>query len=508
MLSFVSCLIAVAGAILLLFFKSSFLKEIKATAIFVSAIVLLASIFLLFPKTHESAVEFGGVVYFGSDFFSALASIVVAFLTLLCLVATVSKGDENLGEFAETESFLARKYYVSLLLLEGLYILLFSSQNLIISALILLVAITLLYFMTQKTDKKIENIALKTLAFRITGTFLLILASIFNGFVEESSLDIYFFLVGIIFILPMLPVHTYLSDMFAGIGLKDGLATIILQLVGFYMLLSFSTAHNVEISSIAGFWIVLVLINLFVIVLASRSQLCIYRQFSYLMVFFSGMVAFLNFALIDSISALNTVKYLALSIPLILSFAWICINQLRIFDESGSFSKLSGKLSGDSFSINFIKSTFIVSFLFIVGIPFTPVFNAIVKTAGTFIAMDYTVSIIFIPFNTTSLLILLLFAFLLHVLNFANTLQKLCQKENPDVEKPENISPTTPKEIFISRNFVFISISVLILILVLSILPVFFFRKLHEDTQKIQNVSGESQSKTLEINSSEGLNEK
>ena len=508
MLSFISCMIAIAGAILLLFFKSTHLKEIKATAIFVSVIILLASIFLLYPKSHESVIVFDGTAYFGSDYFSALSSIVVAFLTLLCIIATQSSGCENFREITKSESISTRKYYVMLLMLEGLYILLFSSRSLIISALIILVAISLLYFMMRKSDKKLESVALKTLAFRLTGAFFLILAGIFNGFTEDSCLDLYFFMFGIIFILPILPVHTYLSDMFAGIGLKDGLAAIILQFVGFYMLLSFSTAMNTEISSIAGFWIVLSLINLIVIVLASRSQLGIYRQFSYVLVFFAGLVAFFNFALIEDIFALNTVKYLALCTPLILSFCWVCIYQLKLYDESGSFSNIGGKLSGTSISMNVLKSFLIISILLVVGIPFTPIFNAIIKAATALIAMDYTVFIFFIPLNTTVILVLVLIAFLLHVLNSANTLQKLFQTSKQKSENHGENSQTEHKDIIISRNYIFIAISLLILIVILSILPVFIFRKLRCDTQKIQNVSSESQAGTLEIKSSEGLNEK
>ena len=508
MLSFISCLIAIAGAILLLFFKSSNLKEIKATAIFMSVIILLASVFLLFPKSHESVINIGGSEYFGTDYFSALASIVVAFLTFLCIIVSQTKKHENKHENAEPESVNTRKYYVLLLMLVGMYFLLFSSRQLIITALSLLVAICLLYFMTEKNDKKQEAVALKVLAFRIAGAFLLILAGIFNGFIDDSSFVLYFFLFGILFILPMLPVHTYLSDMFAGIGLKEGLASIILQFVGFYMLLSFSTTMNTEISAIAGFWIILALINLFVVALAFRSQQSIYRQFSYLLVFFAGLVAFFNFALIDDISALNTVKYLALCIPLILSLGWIGLYQLKIFDNSGSFSNIAGKLTGDSFSAKFLKSMFIVAFLLIVGIPFSPIYNSIIIAASALIAMEYTVVILFIPLNTTVLLILALLAFLLLILNSANTLQKLCQTNDTESENPDKNSQSMSKDIIISRNYIFIAISLLILIVILSILPVFIFRKLRSDTQKIQNVSGESHTKTLEIKSSEGLNEK
>ncbi len=485
MLTLILAALSILGGILLLFFKPIKVREVKTTSVLISLIVLFGSFFLLFPGPRTE-ISFNSEVYFSIDSFSGLLSIVLVFLTLFALFTSAISQQSGLKSSQENDNKLnlesenrTGRSYILLLILQGLILILLSSGNLIQTSFLLLISSVVLFFIISDRKPRLYQAALKTLIYQLIGIIFLFGSAILIETESKSSAFFLFFL-GLIFLLPLIPAHTYLSDLFAEIRLSAGIAVLIFQLSTFFIMIKFSTSVFSDSASASSAGIILPLVSLFIIVLSAKAQEDIYRLFSYLICFFYALAALYFFASYPinrnvEESDFQGVKFLVICLPLILASFWVIINLIcsQINNPNNEKFYLISRFKGVLRDKLLLNIYFVLNLLFVIAFPLTPIFYGIISASKQILSQDFTITFLGIPLRANVILMLVGLTFLLHIYWIVDLYRKLLTNTEND-----EIQEVIAENSVISRNHILILTGMLILILILSIFPVYFFQNL------------------------------
>jgi len=362
----------------------------------------------------------------------------------------------------------------------------------------LFAALTLFGLMVGST-KRLYLAALKAHLYQLVGIALLVVSAAVLSFSANSTSAYFVFFCAVVFLLPIVPAHTYLSGLFAEIEASAGIGTLIFQFSVFFVFIKYSAGIFVEPATETGIGIALPMLSLFILAIAAKAQDEMRRLFSYLVCFFASLIALaVSLSLSANANSANEAglagaKFLAIATPVLLTYFWLIFVAVGRLRQGYLIEDFRGALQNRKLlAVLFLLGAFLA-----LGFPLTPVFQGLLAVAISVFKNNLNLHFLFIPVNAKFLLFCLLLAFLLNaywLLSFSRTLFAASEEDKAE-NKTQQTIPETEK---LSRRQKIIFTALLILLSILSILPAYFFALVKESAKMCGKSAVVQTSKTPE----------